>query len=222
MAWMPQHAGAFLDYAETHDIVLYPLFVLIMHRGLRRGEAVGLRDLDVDLDAAELSITQQITPVRYTPITTTVKTGAGQRVIALDQLTTAVLRDHLARRDRWQTTCGPSWPDTGLFFLTPTGKPWHPGMVSHRFDQLVAGSGLPPVRLHDLRHCAATYLRAAGADLKTVQETLGHADLNITADTYTSVLVELERATAEAAAGLIPRNHHPTGTDNPPDQHDSR
>jgi site-specific recombinase XerD len=78
------------------------------------------------------------------------------------------------------------------------------------------------VRLHDLRHCAATYLRAAGADLKTVQETLGHADLNITADTYTSVLVELERATAEAAAGLIPRNHHPTGTDNPPDQHDSR
>jgi hypothetical protein len=81
--------------------------------------------------------------VRYTPITTTVKSGAGQRVIALDQLTTAVLRDHLACRDRWQKTCGPSWPDTGLFFLAPTGKPWHPGMVSHRFDQLVAGSGLP-------------------------------------------------------------------------------
>jgi integrase len=48
-------------------------------------------------------------------------------------------------------------------------------------------------------------LRAAGADLKTVQETLGHADHKITADTYTSILTELERATAEAAANLIPR-----------------
>jgi integrase len=95
-------------------------------------------------------------------------------------------------------------------------------MVSHRLTQLIDGSRLP-IRLHDLRHCAATYLRAAGADLKTIQETLGHADLNITADTYTSVLVELERATAEAAAGLIPRNRHsPTGTDNPPEEHDSR
>jgi integrase len=85
-------------------------------------------------------------------------------------------------------------------------------MVSHRFTQLVTSSGLPPVRLHDLRHCAATYLRAAGADLKTIQETLGHAQLNITADTYTSVLTELERATAETAAELIPRRQR-TGAD---------
>jgi integrase len=179
--------------------------------------------VDVDLDAREVSVVQQITPVHYTPITTTLKTDAGQRTIPLDKLTTQALRDHQDRRNRWRKACGSAWPDTRLFFTTPTGQPWHPSMVSHRFTQLIDSSRLPPIRLHDLRHCAATYLRAAGADLKTIQETLGHADLNITADTYTSVLVELERATAEAAAGLIPRNRHsPTGTDNPPEEHDSR
>jgi site-specific recombinase XerD len=58
-----------------------------------------------------------------------------------------------------------------------------------------------------LRHCAATYLKAAGADLKDIQATLGHASIAITADTYTSVIHELdsERAKANAAAALIPR-----------------
>ena len=51
MVWAPEQAGAFLDYAEAHDLVLYPLFILMLDRGLRRGEAVGLRDFDVELDA---------------------------------------------------------------------------------------------------------------------------------------------------------------------------
>jgi hypothetical protein len=99
------------------------------------------------------------------------------------------------------------WTPKNVQAWQATGTPPQPG----RGLDAAARRGVS--RLRRLRHCAATYLRAAGADLKTVQETLGHADLNITADTYTSVLVELERATAEAAAGLIPRNHHnPTGT----------
>jgi site-specific recombinase XerD len=58
-----------------------------------------------------------------------------------------------------------------------------------------------------LRHCAATFLKAAGADLKDVQELLGHSSITITSDTYTSVIAELEveRAKAEAAAALVPR-----------------
>jgi integrase len=62
------------------------------------------------------------------------------------------------------------------------------------------------VRLHDLRHCAATYLRHGGADLKEVQETLGHSNIAITSDTYTSLILELRRGHADAAADLIPRD----------------
>lgn len=118
---------------------------------------------------------------------------------------------HHARRARWKLTTGPAWPDTGLFFVQPDGQPWHPEAVTWRFECLVRDAGLPPIRLHDLRHCAATFLKAAGADLKDVQELLGHSSITITGDTYTSVIAELdvERAKAQAAANLAPRRRRP-------------
>lgn len=207
MVWTPQQAGEFLDYAEDHDIVLYPLFVLILHRGLRRGEAVGLPDSGVDLDDALLTISQQLATLGYTPMVKDVKTQSGNRVVSLDSLTLAALRAHHARRARWKLVNGDAWPDTGFFFVQPNGRPWHPETVTNRFERLVRDAGLPPIRLHDLRHCAATFLKAAGADLKDVQELLGHSSITITGDTYTSVIAELEveRAKAEAAAALVPR-----------------
>lgn len=67
------------------------------------------------------------------------------------------------------------------------------------------GADLPPVRLHDLRHGAATLALATGADLKLVQELLGHSSISVTADTYTHVLPGLAHKTAEHAAALVPR-----------------
>ena len=64
-------------------------------------------------------------------------------------------------------------------------------------------AGLPPIRLHDLRHGAATLLLAAGHDMKVVQETLGLSSITIAADTYTSVLPQLARRSAEDVAALI-------------------
>jgi integrase len=206
MVWQPREAGTFLDYAEAHDLVLYALFALVMYRGLRRGEACGLRDQDVDLDAGTITIVQQTTTVGYTPITVDVKSDAGDRIIAIGPTVIAILRTYLEMRGRWRAVSGDAWPDTGLFFVRPDGQPWHPQTVSSRFEQLVADSGLPPVRLHDLRHCAATYLRHGGADMKEVQETLGHATQSITSDIYTSVVLELKTSHADAAADLVPRN----------------
>ncbi|MFV2019388.1 site-specific integrase [Micromonospora sp. LOL_023] len=207
MVWTPQQAGAFLDYAQDHDIALYPVFVGIMHRGMRRGEALGLRDSTVDLDAALVTVDLQRTTVGYEAVDKKVKSEAGNRTFALDSFTAAAWRAYLARRARWQLASGGSWPDTGWFFVQPDGEKWHPDTVSKRFDSLVRDAGLPPVRLHDLRHCAATYLKASGADLTDVKELLGHSTITITSNIYTSVIVELqvERDKAEAAAALVPR-----------------
>lgn len=71
--------------------------------------------------------------------------------------------------------------------------------------------GLPPIRLHDLRHVAATLMLAAGIDVKAVSETLGHSDTRITRitritrDTYQSVLDDLARDAAEKVTQLVPR-----------------
>ncbi|MET7951053.1 tyrosine-type recombinase/integrase [Micromonospora sp. NPDC005324] len=211
MVWTPAQAGAFLDYAQDHDIALYPVFVGIMHRGMRRGEALGLRDTTVDLDDALVTIDLQRTTVGYEAVDKKVKSESGNRTFALDSFTAAAWRTYLARRARWRLVSGSKWPDTGFFFVQPNGEKWHPDAVSKRFDSLVRDVGLPPVRLHDLRHCAATYLKASGADLTDVKELLGHSTITITSDTYTSVIVELEveRDKAEAAAALVPRRPRP-------------
>jgi hypothetical protein len=88
-------------------------------------------------------------------------------------------------------------------FTAPDGQPLHPDYLTRRFRRLVTLSGLPPVRLHDLRHGVASLALAAGTDLKVVQAMLGHASIVLTADTYTSVLPELLAASAEATARLV-------------------
>ena len=73
------------------------------------------------------------------------------------------------------------------------------------FLRAVFDAGLPPIRLHDLRHGAATLAHASGADLKAIQSLLRHASYAITADTYTSVLDEVSEALAEGIATVVPR-----------------
>ncbi|MGE0300301.1 MAG: tyrosine-type recombinase/integrase [Pseudonocardia sp.] len=81
----------------------------------------------------------------------------------------------------------------------------HPNDVSDMFEDLTIEAGLPPIRLHDLRHGAASLMLAGGVDMKVVQETLGHSNIALTANTYTSVYPEVATAAAEAAARIVPR-----------------
>ncbi|MBO3750926.1 hypothetical protein J5X84_33040 [Streptosporangiaceae bacterium NEAU-GS5] len=87
--------------------------------------------------------------------------------------------------------------------------------MSEHFERIAFAAGLPPVRLHDLRHGAAALSLAAGNDIKTTSAMLRHSSQAITADTYTSVLPELAHEAAEASATLVPRaitGGDPSGT----------
>ncbi|WP_132113233.1 tyrosine-type recombinase/integrase [Actinocrispum wychmicini] len=90
-------------------------------------------------------------------------------------------------------------------FVNKYGDPLSPGYLTHTFRKVAAQAGLPPIRLHDLRHGAASLSLAAGNELKTVQDMLGHSSIVLTADTYTSVLPCLAHKAAEAAVDLVLR-----------------
>ena len=90
-------------------------------------------------------------------------------------------------------------------FTALDGGPLTPDYLTQTFTQLVRASGLPPVRLHDLRHGAASLVLAAGVDLKLVADQLGHCSIVLTADTYVSVALELALSAAEAVARLVLR-----------------
>jgi site-specific recombinase XerD len=81
-----------------------------------------------------------------------------------------VLRHHRARRAAERAAAGPAYRDSGYVFTPQAGDPIAPDRLTRRFRHLADNAGLPPIRLHDLRHGAATVAPAAGADLKTVQD----------------------------------------------------
>ncbi|CAO5240347.1 site-specific integrase [Frankia sp. AgKG'84/4] len=211
MVWTPDLAGRFLDHADTVEATgdyegLTPtlLYRLIAQRGPRRGEACGLHwtDLAIDTPPFSATIRWQIT-ARYGMRKP--KSDAGDRTISLDADLAKAFRQHRRAQHARRLAAGRDWTDTGLVFTQNDGSALNPDHVRRDFTALVKDAGLPPVRVHDLRHLAATLALAAGADLKTVQDLLGHSSIAITADTYTHVLPELSTAIAENVARLIPR-----------------
>jgi integrase len=166
----------------TSDHWLYAAFHLIALRGLRRGEAAGLRWCDIDLDHKVAHISWQIQYTDRTLVLCPLKTATSRRDLALDATRVRVLRRYRQEQDLWYRAHGriPS----GFVFTALDGGPLSPDYLTATFTQLVRASGLPPVRLHDLRHGAASLALAAGVDLKVVADQLGHCSIVLTADTY--------------------------------------
>ncbi|MEU3325779.1 tyrosine-type recombinase/integrase [Streptomyces albus] len=202
MVWTPEQTGAFLDFVA--DDRLYAMWHLIAFRGLRRGEACGQPWSETNLDTHFLTVSAQLVQDGWDVETSDPKTDSGYRVIALDDDTVGVLKRHRERQDADRAEWGSAWVDTGLVFTQEDGSWLHPGKVSDLFERLVVASGLPPIRLHDLRHGAATFMLAAGVDVKVVSDTLGHSDTRITRDIYQSVLPQVGKNAAEATAKLVP------------------
>ena len=201
MVWTPAQTMVFLTRARRHR--LHALWRLIATRGLRRGEGCGLHRPDTDLAAALSTIRWQITQLGWDPVQGAPKSDAGERTVALDADTVTDMTAWRQEQDKEKQAAGDAWTDSGFEFTSELGNPLHPATVTDAFHLLAYLAGLPPIRLHDLRHGAATLLLAAGHDMKVVQETLGLSSITIAADTYTSVLPQLARRSAEDVAALI-------------------
>ncbi|MFC5826155.1 site-specific integrase [Nonomuraea insulae] len=176
---------------------MYAAWWLAALRGLRRGELAG------DLQAAELTVAQQRVHADGQVVAGPPKSAAGCRVVALDAQTVRVLTRQRERQEKLSATAGTRWQHSGYVFTTATGAPLRPDYLTGRFRRLVAASGQPSIRLHDLRHGAATLALAAHPDPEVVQAMLGHASIVLTADTYVSVPPEVAHQAARETARLV-------------------
>jgi integrase len=188
--WSLDELRAFLKL--TRDDEWAVLWLLLATTGMRRGEALGLRWSDVDLRTSVISIRQTIVLVGHRPLVAEPKSARSRRVIVLDTRTTDAferLRQNATARE--------------FVFRTTDGEPIHPAAVSRRFREIVDGSPLPRIRLHDLRHTFATLALQAGIHPKIVSERLGHSTIALTLDVYSHALPTLQRDAAERVGDLI-------------------
>lgn len=220
MVWTPAQLGAFLDEAESDR--LYAFFHLIAHHGLRRGEGVGQAWDDVDYDALEIYVTSEIVVDGWTPIETKPKTQGSKDTVVIDAGTVDVLKAHrwrqLAERDAWNEKAAAEraagrkvadWADTGKIFTAVDGNWLHPDVVSKAFKRIMRQADLPPINLRDLRHFAASLVKAGGGDIHDASVKLRHASIKLAADTYTTLFREAEQELAERSAAVVPRARKP-------------
>jgi len=199
--WTKEQLRAFLEAMK--DERLSPLWHTIAMTGMRRGEAIGLRWSDVDLENARLAVRRALIPINREVVVSEPKTAKGRRVIALDPGTVEVLKAQAARQLDAQDAGDEAWLETGLVFTQENGSALDPESVSRYFRQAVKLSLLPPIRLHDLRHTHATLALQAGIHPKVVSERLGHATISITLDTYSHAIPALQEEAAALIAQLI-------------------
>ena len=131
------------------------------------------------------------------------KTAAGRRTVALDPGTVDALREHRRRQLAERLLMGAGFTDHGLVFCRPDGGPLHPERFSRTFTEQAAKAGLPPIRLHDLRHTWATLALSAGVHPRIAQERMGHSTIGITLGTYSHVTEGMQADAAALVAGMM-------------------
>jgi len=225
VVWDPAQVQAFLDHTRRSRYAT--LWRLLFATGIRRGEALGLQWDDLDAANARLTIRRNLQAdsregdIRYGPP----KTRRSQRTITLDPGTIEALEHWHRRRQtehsafladierrlngfrapgaRLPEVLPRELPASSPIFAQADGTPMLPATVSDTFRRQVAKSGLPAMRLHDVRHTHITHLLRSGEPIQNVSARAGHGSSFTTLTTYAHVIAGDDERTARRAAGLF-------------------
>lgn len=221
LIFTPDEQRRFEDAAEAllerRSLAAVPL--LLLRTGLRVGEGLGLRLEDIDLERRELHVRRTVGRISSpgkgsAPICVgEPKTRQSRRTIPMDDATVALLRRAVAARealaahslDAWRKRAdwSPQWYDEGYLFLTRFGGLLDVSDARRLLLLIERDAGLPPVTLHGLRHTFATRWVENGLDIKSLSELLGHADTQMTLNTYAHSLPDQKRACVERLAAIL-------------------
>ncbi|MFF3770541.1 tyrosine-type recombinase/integrase [Streptomyces sp. NPDC002232] len=183
-----------LDFlAAARKDPLYAAFVLAIALGFRRGEVVGLRWENVDLDKREIRVRTQRQRVAGEVYEDDPKGRRRKQTLPLPAICVAPLRWQRLKQAAARERAGEKWTETGYVFTTRTGQPIEPRNLYRSFTRVAKNAGLRVVRLHDARHGTATLLTAAGVPPRVVMEILGHSQIAVTMNGYTHVVQDTQR-----------------------------
>lgn len=166
------------------DDPIYPLVKITALYGLRRSEVLGLKWDSVDFTAGRLTIKHTVSKVTTAVCKDKTKNSSSHRSFPLTQEAREIFLKAKADERINRQLCGDEYEQNDFIFKWPNGKPFSPDYVSSHFSLLLKNNHLPHIRFHELRHSCASLLLNNGFTLKDVQEYMGHADIQMTANIY--------------------------------------
>lgn len=156
---------------------------------------------------ASLSVVETAYRLHGTTVTKEPKTSHSRRQIALSPSLALLLHQHRAQQETQRALLRGQFTDDDFVLAhLPDGGVLDPSTVSHAFAKTIRRAGLPPIRLHSLRHTHATLMLQAGVHPKVVSERLDHSSIRITLDTYSHVLPGLQEAAAQRFNELMEKD----------------
>lgn len=180
--WTPDETIRFLDAASSDP--LYPMFVLLILYGLRRGEVLGIRWCDVDLSHGVLRIRQQVQRINGKLEQIDLKTDSSRRDEPLLTRAREVLLDQRSIQEYYRTKAGNDWQgthdDNELVFTSRTGRPLESRNLVRSFMRICNRYNLRQITIHGLRHSNATTQKDLHIHSRDIQAILGHSDVRTT------------------------------------------
>ena len=217
-----EEAQRILTAATTHRNAARWSVALAM--GLRQGEALGARWVDLDLGAGTWRVTQGIQrqayrhgcggePCGQKPLSCPKRVGGllmvppksdkGRRTIGIPEQLVNALRAHRAAQGAEREAAGSLWQEHGLVFVQATGAMIDPSRDWEEWKRLLAEAEVRDGRLHDARHTAATLLLEQGVDARIVMEILGHSQITLTQNTYQHVMPKVIADATQRVATVL-------------------
>jgi integrase len=192
-ALTPERAGAILAAVEDDR---YEAAYALALCGLHASEILGLAWEDLDEARTVANVRYQLWGSGAKATRVQLKTAASEKPVPLPSFVTARLIAHHAYQLRERASAGVP-TEEGLVFVTPRGLPVSQSWLTKHFQDLLEAAGLPRMRLHDLRHGAATLLVGAGVHPRVAQQLLRHASSKTTTEICSHVTTAQERQAAE-------------------------
>jgi len=181
--------AVFLREAKASGV--FELYYIELATGLRRGEILGLKWEDIDLEQGVIHVRRQVARIDGEVVEAPLKTKNSYRNISIGQDAVKVLRGQKKKSN------------SEYVFPSPAGGPISPDSVIHMLHRVLERAGLPKIRFHDLRHTFATVALQNGVDIKTVSGMLGHYSAGFTLDTYAHVTTAAQRQAANIMGSIL-------------------
>lgn len=203
LIWTAEQAALFLHTIKDHP--QYITFLLLLTYGMRRGEVLGLRWSDIDFDNELIYIRQQIGRINGRIIARDVKTANSRRTLPLVVNVRTALMEHAKRKciipPPFNHYFELSTKDTVV--VSETGTPLEPRNLTRCFNILLKKAGLPRIKVHAMRHTAATILKDLNIPVKDAQLILGHSDISTTLNIYQHGTPETHRIAISAVENRL-------------------
>jgi integrase len=191
-------------FETTYSDRFHALWVLLGTTGLRIGEALGLKWSDLDLSKRTLVVRRALQ--RQTGaglVFVEPKSASSRRRVELMNTAREALQEHRERQAFERKAAGRAWQEHCLVFPSKVGTPLEQGRVHKQFKCSLEKAALPNIRIHDLRHTAASIMLEQGVHIRVVQEMLGHSSFALTATTYSHVSVTMQREAVDRVDALL-------------------